>query len=152
MFPVNIKPFTTLWYLHNIGGYSQLSHWALVLLLSRFSAQELQQIDIAWYGNRINGYPESSVPQPLLPTSCPICNHQLQLFFNLYMQCVTGEQRAVLLRKINCTDSFNCSCRERFLSTLVQTDFPLLHSQVYMQQRRLVAALKGDFPDYFSRL
>ena len=150
VFPVNIKPFTTLWYLHHRGGYPQLSAWALVWLLNRFTMQELQKIDIAWFGNRMDGYRECTIPQPILPTGCPLCNQRLQDFFNAYMLYTQGEQRLALLTQLlKHADVLGCLCWEKLQSAVKQSDVFVEHDTVYQQQLCLINALKADFPYYF---
>ena len=73
LFPVNIKPFTTLHWLHRHGFYRQVSLWSLIEVLASLTPDMLQNIELAWYPS------SEQIQHPLydepilIPTTCHLC-------------------------------------------------------------------------------
>ncbi len=81
LFPMNVKPFTLLSFAYEVGIYYPISHWDLLILLSKFNSDQLERIDLAWYGNRENIYERSAT---VFPTDCAECHSLLQDFYYAY--------------------------------------------------------------------
>ncbi len=109
LFPMNIKPYTLLEYAHKKGLYAPISHWAVPLLLSRFSPDSLGRIDLAWYGNREIQYDTPGV-STIFPQDCPVCREPLQKFYRAYAQAEDGTQRYRLVQDVLQNSGHLCGC------------------------------------------
>lgn len=120
LFPMNIKPYTLLQYayLHNL--YRPISHWAMPLLLARFSSEELERIDLAWYGNRQIQYQKKRMAT-IFPRDCSSCHHVLQDFYNSYMLSDNGAIRYMLVNQVLSNGTKSCSCMKKELKALSST-------------------------------
>lgn len=109
LFPMNIKPYTLLQYAYLKGLYTPISHWAMPLLLSRFSSGELARIDLAWFGNRQIEYDTAEITT-IFPRDCPQCSQLLQDFYQSYVLTADGAERHALIDRILSVGSASCDC------------------------------------------
>lgn len=110
VFPVNIKPFTLLFHMHQNGFYTPISQWLSVILLDSFPDDELVRITLAWYGNREQVY-SSVKDRALFPTDCPSCSQILQNFFSQYNALSNALDRRAHINQMLATRE--CDCLER---------------------------------------
>lgn len=112
LFPMNIKPYTLLHYAYSKGLYAPISHWAMPLLLARFSPAELARIDLAWYGNRKIEYDTAGITT-IFPRDCPQCKSFLQSFYQSYVLTEDGADRRALIEYVLSAGLAGCDCMEQ---------------------------------------
>lgn len=112
LFPMNIKPYTLLHYAYSKGLYAPISHWAIPLLLARFSSEELARIDLAWYGNREIEYDTSGVTTTF-PRDCPQCKPLLQSFYQSYVLTEDGSDRRAYIEYVLSAGLARCDCMKQ---------------------------------------
>ncbi len=108
LFPVNIKPYTLLMDMYHTGHYRPISQWMLPLLLNTLSADELEKVTAAWFGNREEVYP-SSPERAVFPQACPACRAAVRRFYPRFLSVPSGEDRKALLTELLSKD---CGCLE----------------------------------------
>lgn len=116
IFPLNIKPFTTIKYMYQKKLYTPISLWMLFDVLKSFSDDELDHIDVAWYGNRIDEYVEDDC-KTIFPRTCSDCSDKLQILFDKYNNLKCGTQRFNLLESF-LKEKKTCRCYEAYLNDL----------------------------------
>ena len=78
LFPINIKPYTLLYKLYEIGEYLPVKHKDFIKVLKLIPENYIDKIYLCWYGNRQLYYDGKS-------TILPICNQQeYDKFMNFY--------------------------------------------------------------------
>ena len=107
LFPVNIKPFTTLWYIYKAGHYEMISQWLMIILLKSINPKELKRVTIAWYGNREEIY-SSSDERTVFPACCPKCSSALTQFYREFMDLSDSHERKALLENLILYTPCNC--------------------------------------------
>lgn len=110
LFPLNIKPYTLLMEMYRTGYYTPISHWLLLMVLDTLSNEQLGQIIIAWYGNRIEET-ESDELKQVLPTCCEKCASTIQNFYQNFVSTDSGIERKRYLDAV--LTSHVCDCKER---------------------------------------
>lgn len=141
LFPMNIKPYTLLEYAYQKGLYEPISHWAIPLLLSRFSPESLARIDLAWYGNREIRYEAPGV-STVFPQDCPVCRETLQAFYRGYVRTGDGALRRRLVQDVLQRGEHSCGCLDQERSAVGgAAEGP---SRVTRTRRALAAALAED--------
>lgn len=108
LFPMNIKPYTLLMDMYHSGHYSPISQWMLPLLLNTLPDQQLQDITVAWYGNREEIY-DSTQERAVFPRACPVCTAAIRHFYQQFPAIQAGHARKALLTKLLSQNS-NCGC------------------------------------------
>lgn len=111
IFPVNIKPFTLLMHMYQSGYYKPISHWLMLSLLDSIKEEKLDQITVAWYGNREEIYANVE-SHAIFPTACPDCAEIIKNFYDKFMRCSNSHVRKKLLQDM--MNTFECSCQEQF--------------------------------------
>lgn len=142
LFPMNIKPYTLLYYAYLQGLYRPISHWAIPLLLDRFSSEELAKIDLAWYGNRESQYEEPEM-RTVFPRDCSSCHQMLQDFYKAYVLTESGKERHALVKQVLFNGTQKCICMEQEKNRLCQNSV-LQEEHVFKLHRSLLAALQND--------
>lgn len=110
IFPVNIKPFTLLMHMYQSGYYKPISHWLMLSLLDSIEEEKLNQIVVAWYGNREEDY-EDTNSHSIFPTACLKCEKAIKDFYDKFVSCDDSHVRKKLLQ-----DMMNmsiCSCQKQ---------------------------------------
>lgn len=97
LFPINVKPYTLLMEMYKNGQYSPISHWLILLLLEQLTEEELSQIILVWYGNRIEDYNDSALQQ-IPPVACVKCLPIIESFYIDFAATDSGVER----KKIVC--------------------------------------------------
>lgn len=109
LFPVNIKPHTLLMEMYRSGHYSPISHWLLLLLLDTLNETQLDEIVIAWYGNRCEDYDLNGI-QTIFPSCCPKCQLAIDTFYEAFTKTELGSIRKQLLASILTSGNSTCDC------------------------------------------
>ncbi len=108
LFPMNIKPYTLLMDMYHSGHYRPISQWMLPLVLDTLSAEAMEQITVAWYGNREERYPNSE--RAVFPQACPSCTGSIQRFYTQFQKTQGGHERRALLSRL--LSQTTCKCLE----------------------------------------
>ncbi|MBQ8209220.1 MAG: hypothetical protein IJZ35_01370 [Clostridia bacterium] len=139
LFPMNIKPFTLLNFAYENGLYEDLSHWLMPILLNLFSAEELENIDIAWYGNREIKY---SNAKTIFPSDCSFCHKKLQSFYENYAISHNGNERKKMVEEVLKLGIKDCNCLHDELNK-VQNCNEVKEIDVISQMEMLIERLKS---------
>lgn len=142
LFPMNIKPYTLLYYAYLHGIYRPISHWAMPLLLNSFSSEELGKIDLAWYGNRQSQYEEPEMCT-IFPQDCPSCHQMLQNFYKAYVLTEDGIERQALVKQVLFNGMEQCTCMEQEKDSW-RLDSVSRKEHVFRLHRALLNALRSD--------
>lgn len=110
IFPINIKSNTLLGHMYRSGYYTPVSHWAFLYLLNLLNSDILQNITLAWYGNREDQC-DSEKSQSIFPQSCPCCRKGLTDFYDKFMKNYDGKKRKRLLQEM--LSHPPCDCLEK---------------------------------------
>ena len=138
LFPMNIKPFTLLHFMYENGLYTDLSHWLMPILLDHFSAEELENIDIAWYGNREIKYFDAKT---IFPCDCSFCHEKLQFFYENYAISSNGNKRKKMVEEILQLGINDCNCLHKELKE-VQVPKAFQAENIVFQIQMLIKILK----------
>ena len=141
LFPMNIKPFTLLNFAFQNNIYAPISHWAVPILLSHFTGDELERIDLAWYGNREIRYDNPDIVTTL-PIDCELCRDILLHFYQAYVLAKNGNARHNAVEKVLC--SSRCDCLNTVLSSLNVCQAEQLDIRVKRLHERLICLLKKE--------
>lgn len=113
LFPINIKPFTALNWLHKHNYYEEVSLWALIEILNRLNSNQIRNIEISWCPNLKQNQQPLYNETTILPTTCPNCIDQVNGHLTIFANC--KEERAYALTMINLID---CSCKYNWNKSL----------------------------------
>lgn len=116
IFPLNIKPFTTIEYMYRKKMYVPVYLWMLFDVLKSFYADELEYIDVTWYGNRLDEYVEDNC-KTIFPQTCDNCCDILWTLFDNYNNMQNGSDRFHLL-EVFLKENKTCKCYESYLNDL----------------------------------
>ena len=116
LFPINIKPYTLLYYLYENNMYQPISHWLLVHILSLVDKRYLPKIDISYWGNRDDSYNGKKVVFPLM---CKKCRRSVMDFYSQYLSSNNSSSRQMYIRTL--LENANCSCYNTFIAKLDTT-------------------------------
>lgn len=108
LFPMNIKPYTLLMDMYRSGHYRPISQWMLPLLLDTLPPWQLQDVTVAWYGNREEVYP-STRERAVFPRACPVCAEAVRHFYQQFLGVKNGDERKDLLAKL-LSKKRSCGC------------------------------------------
>ncbi len=119
LFPMNIKPYTLLMEAYRAGLYQPISQWMLPLLLDALPESILEQVTVAWFGNREEVYVGSG-ERAVFPVACPACTTAIREFYDILPTFSSGSARKARLDGLlNRTAS--CRCLEETKETLSKT-------------------------------
>lgn len=118
LFPVNIKPYTLLMDMYQSGHYVPISHWMIPVLLDSLTTEQLEQITVAWYGNREDIYSTSSM-RTIFPVSCDRCKVQIAEFYIRFLHTKSGTDRKKVLEKL--FSSMRCNCSNQIRRAIKRT-------------------------------
>lgn len=112
LFPVNIKPYTLLMDMYQSGYYAPISQWMIPVLLDSLPTEQLEQITVAWYGNREDIYSTCNM-RTIFPVSCDKCKVQIAEFYIRFLHAKSGAERKKVLAKLFSSVHCNCSSQIR---------------------------------------
>lgn len=110
LFPVNIKPYTLLMDMYQSGHYAPISHWMIPIILDSLTTKQLEQITVAWYGNREDIYSTCS-KRTIFPVSCDRCKSQLVEFYIKFLHTRSGADRKKVLASL--FSGVHCNCPDQ---------------------------------------
>jgi radical SAM enzyme (TIGR01210 family) len=129
LFPINIKPYTLLMEIYKLGQYTPVSHWMILLLLEQLTEEELAQIILVWYGNRMENYDDPALYQ-IPPTSCKECLPVIEKFYLDFETADSGAKRHRILK--NTLHKSSCNCLNRVKSSLLDKSSMGFHERYIM--------------------
>lgn len=138
LFPINIKPYSLLKEMYDTGYYTPISHWLLLLVLNTFTADELEQIILVWYGNRIEYYGDAQLKQ-IFPTYCDKCKEILDTFYTDFINASSGEtKKQILYTALNAS---TCDCLKDVQCGIENNDYSNFQSrykayETYLKEKR----------------
>lgn len=103
LFAYNIRPGTLLEWLWKEKAYHCTSLWSMVEVLSYFTDEELQHIQISWYRNYYTD--KSKILQ--MPYLCPHCESKVLTLFDDYRNTPCHKTLQALL-------DYDCSCKQKW--------------------------------------
>lgn len=137
LFPVNVKPWTLIYWLKETGMYVPPSLWALVEVLIRLKPQMLPFVDIAWYKARSQPHPEYRI-HPQSPTTCPRCHGTVAELLDQY---AFAEDRERVLAQLA---GLRCECRELWNAAMRTSTDSTLYERVRMAYRNIGEGILGS--------
>lgn len=121
LFPVNLKPFTLVYWMQKNDMYNQLSLWALIDILGRIRKPFLSRVDINWYHH----FPPMQNPlykeSIIGPYTCDECYNKVIALLDEYFLGdvdrvkIVDELKSI---KCDCKDLYNHSLNVSLTSTL----------------------------------
>ena len=102
LFPINLKPYTLTKLMYENGLYELVTGNMIIDVLSGVSPEYLPQVDVAWYGDRLE---EGLVA----PYYCSKCQKHLVQMIGSYNKAVSKEERQRGLERIK-TEKCICRC------------------------------------------
>ena len=142
IFPINIKPFTLLYYMYSSEFYQPISHWLLIVLLKSLPAKFLDKITVAYYGNRDESY--TNIDQhTVFPVCCPRCEQFLFEFYHLFNHTYDKNSREKLVNKL--IQQASCDCLFKQIEDLKKQNYETFSKRIelftiYLEK----AAIKGE--------
>jgi len=127
LFPVNVKPYTLLYYWYTKGRYLPISQWLFIELLNNIDYKLLNKIALSWYGNRKMDYVES-VYHAECPADCPTCHNEIMKFYEEFIEEESSQTRRKKIDQILVIGQ-NCSCYSDVKKSLKQMDSLPLQSR-----------------------
>jgi len=116
LFPVNIKPYTLIKYLFDNGYYKRVNAAEIVMVLSKFKADELTRIDIAWFEPQREKQEAYGITG-FTPQYCNECGQVLLKHLFDYRAAKDGSQREMIIHH---AEKDLCGC----VNTLYDYQFP----------------------------
>lgn len=142
IFPINIKPFTLLYYMYSSEFYQPVSHWLLIILLKSLPANSLDKITVAYYGNRDESYANID-KHTVFPVCCPICEQSLFEFYHSFNHMYDWNSREKLINKL--IEQVGCDCLfKQFEDIKKQNDEPFSKRLELFAIHLEKAAIKGE--------
>jgi len=116
IFPINIKPYTTVYWLYKNNLYEAISLWSYIEVLNKIDSKYLSKIELSWYQNKKsdliykNGF--------LTPTTCIKCSNKVVSLLDNFTY--NNESRKSTLDKIN---SIECNCKTIWRNKLKESNY-----------------------------
>lgn len=110
LFPVNIKPYTLLMEAYRAEFYRPISQWMLPLILDALPEIWLEQVTVAWYGDREEIY-DINGERAIFPVACPTCSAAIRTFYDALPTISSGLERKKRLHQL--MDDVSCKCLEQ---------------------------------------
>ena len=117
LFPVNIKPYTLLMEAYRFGFYRPVSQWMLPLILDELPIGWLEQIVVAWYGNREEIY-DAEGERAVFPRGCPKCSVAIRNYLDNFAAALDGRERKKMLSRL--LTETDCQCLEQAKQELLK--------------------------------
>lgn len=110
LFPLNIKDYTLVKHMYNQNRYKIIYDWEFIEVLRNMPQEELNRIDISWWGNRYNIFQgEEAIIKPF---HCNKCQKELNTFYRNFVKSTEAIQKKQLIEEIS---SYSCPCKEAYL-------------------------------------
>ncbi len=113
LFPINVKPFTTIHWLNKNGLYKPISLWSYIEILNQIDKKYLSNIELSWYRDTSKSpiYKDGVKA----PTTCPKCQEKVLSLLDEFTQ--TSKSRVAILKELN---SIECNCKIKYQEKLLQ--------------------------------
>ena len=112
IFPINIKPYTTVYWLYENNLYENISLWSYIEVLNQVDSKYLLKIELSWYQNKKPNNPLSK-EKFRTPTTCEECSSQVVSLLNKFTY--NSQEREKILENINAID---CQCKNKWKEKL----------------------------------
>lgn len=103
VFPLHVKPYTLLSWLHDRGLYRPPSLWSLVEVLSRVAPRDLHRVIISWYRDDYGPADQPVFP----PTTCRDCRERVLILLDRYRHRPSTEALTALAAE-------PCECKDEW--------------------------------------
>lgn len=113
LFPINIKPYTLIYYLYENNLYTPISQWMIIYILSLVEESYLSKIDIAYWGNRDESYIDKKV---IFPSCCSQCYPKIHDFYYKYLLTENSKVRKKYINAL--MENIPCNCFQLFRQEL----------------------------------
>lgn len=125
LFPINIKKYTFMYDLYDNGFYKVVNGRILIDILTHFSQEELEYINVGWYGEPRIDIPGYKSDDMIVPYYCEKCYKQMMQLWLDYNCAWEGSEREQILSNMK---AIVCSCNYDQLITThkVEIDFDSL--------------------------
>jgi len=111
LFPVNIKPYTIVFWLFRNGFYKSISLWSYIEVLNKIETKYLNNIELSWYKDTSkNPIYKNGVTAPI---TCLKCNNEVLSLLDEFSQ--SKENRIEILNKLN---QIKCDCKDKWKDNL----------------------------------
>lgn len=107
LFPINIKKYTFMYDLYDNGFYTVVNGRILIDILAHFSQEELEYINVGWYGEPRIDIPGYKSDDMIIPYYCEKCYKQMMQLWRDYNCAWEGFDRKQILSEMN---SIVCTC------------------------------------------
>jgi radical SAM enzyme (TIGR01210 family) len=115
LFPVNVKPYTSLKWLYSNDIYEVVSLWALVQVLSEVDEELLQNIEISWCPNYKYTENPSYEERKIIPSTCNLCADNVNKYLTEYdLHCY--KRKAI----IDSLMAIKCECKTTWHKSLLK--------------------------------
>ncbi len=115
LFPVNIKPYTIVFWLFRNGFYKSISLWSYIEVLNKIETKYLNNIELSWYKDTSkNPIYKNGVTAPI---TCLKCNNEVLSLLDEFSQ--SKENRIEILNKLN---QIKCDCKDKWKDNLNNKD------------------------------
>lgn len=125
VFPINIKKYTFMYDLYENGFYEPVNGRILIDILSNFSQEELEYINVGWYGEPRIDIPGYKSDDMIIPYYCKKCYKQMMQLWLDYNCAWEGKDRKQILLTMNAI-TCDCSKFDNIKTHDVEIDFDLL--------------------------
>jgi len=114
LFPVNIKPWTLVYWLKQQGMYIQPSLWTLTEILSKIRPNLLQRIGISWHKTRPQYHPEYKI----LNQGATTCSKCHDIVISLLDRYAVSQNRQNIVEELK---GLRCDCKLRWFDEYHKT-------------------------------
>jgi len=129
LFPINIKPYTTVFWLYNNGFYKPISLWSYIEVLNRVNKEYLSKIELSWYRDTSKSpIYKDGVKAPM---TCPKCNDRVLSFLDNFTQ--NSNNRLEILNQLN---QIQCDCKEKW-KRQIETDNNLEKDSIILAYKEM---------------
>jgi len=156
IFPINIKPYTTVHWLYENNLYENISLWSYIEVLNQIDSKYLSKIELSWYqGKKPNLIYKNGFATP---TTCSQCNNKVVSLLDEF--AYNSKNRKDTLKRIN---SIVCDCKVDWKNRLKESsDFKenikiayekmaidILGDKFYSNYKNiLIQEIENDFKNY----
>lgn len=120
VFPMHVKSYTLLAWLHDRGLYEPPSLWALIDVLRSIHPSDLPRVNISWYRADYGTDPGVIAS----PTTCPYCQNEV-------FDRLDRFRADPSLETLESLDSVTCACRARWSKSLSADSDETREQRVY---------------------
>jgi radical SAM enzyme (TIGR01210 family) len=136
LFPINIKPYTTIYWLYNNNFYKSISLWSYIEILNRIDYKYLKKIELSWYRDTSkNPIYKDGVKAP---TTCSKCSNKVLSLLDSFAQ--NRDNRLDILNSLN---NIKCDCKINWKKEIGKTNGNLKNN-IIMAYREMANNILGE--------